>query len=96
GEDKVDLKALQHLADETHGQSFRGEDRVGLERIYATLDRITPQKVQRTEYRPKIELFFWPLGAAAVLLAVYHVIAMLGSLRIRSSPSAVTPQARQS
>jgi Ca-activated chloride channel family protein len=84
GEDKVDLRALQRLADATHGRSFRGEDRVGLEEIYATLDRITPQKVKRTEYRPKISLFFYPLGAGAALLLVYHAIAMLaGALRNR-------------
>jgi Ca-activated chloride channel homolog len=82
GEDKVDLQALQRLADATHGRSFRGEDRAGLEEIYATLDRITPQKVRRTEYRPKISLFFYPLGAAAALLLIYHAIAMLsGALR---------------
>lgn len=79
GEDKVDLKSLQRLADITHGQSFRGEDRAGLEQIYATIDRITPQKVKRTEYRPKIPLFFYPLGLGALLLVAYHAIALLWS-----------------
>ncbi len=81
GENKVDLKALQRLSDETRGRSFRGEDRTSLEEIYATIDRLTPVKVQRTEFRPKIALYFWPLGAALALLALYHLVAMLGSLR---------------
>jgi Ca-activated chloride channel homolog len=82
GEDKVDLRALQRLADTTHGRSFRAEDRAGLEQIYATLDRLTPQRVQRTEYRPKISLFYYPLAAAAVLLLMYHCVAMLaGAIR---------------
>lgn len=84
GEDKVDLKALQSLSEATHGQSFRGEDRAGLEQIYATIDRITPVKVQRTEFRPKVALYFWPLGAASLFLVAYHLVAMLGSLRHRN------------
>lgn len=80
GDDKVDLAALRRLSDETKGRSFRGEDRAGLEEIYSTIDRITPVKVQRTEFRPKIALYFWPLGTAAALLALYHLVAMLASM----------------
>ncbi len=87
GENKVDLKSLQRFSDETHGRSFRGEDRAGLEQIYSTIDRITPIKVQRTEFRPKIALYYWPLGAAIALLALYHFVAMLGSMVQRSSPA---------
>lgn len=81
GENRVDLKALASLSEQTGGRAFRGEDRQGLEQIYATIDAITPVKVQHTEFRPKIALFFWPLGAAAVLLVLYHLVAMLLSLR---------------
>lgn len=90
GDDKVDLKALQRLSDATHGRSFRGEDRAGLEQIYATIDAITPVNVQRTQFRPKIALYFWPLGAACALLALYHLIAMLGSLVHRPSAAAIS------
>lgn len=81
GENRVDLEALQRLSDETLGRTFRGEDREGLEEIYSTIDSIIPVKVQRTEFRPKIALYYWPLGAALILLALYHLIAMLAALR---------------
>lgn len=89
GEDKVDLEALQRFSNETHGQSFRGEDRAGLEQIYSTIDRISPVKVQRTEFRPKIALYYWPLGAALVLLASYHLVAILASLKHKADPRPV-------
>ncbi|HMN43329.1 MAG TPA: VWA domain-containing protein [Povalibacter sp.] len=97
GENKVDLAALRRFSDETHGQTFRGEDRAGLEDIYATIDRITPVKVQRTQYQPKIALYFWPLGAALGLLALYHLVAMAGSWLRRPpppQPSASDPSLR--
>jgi len=89
GEDKVDLSMLKRLSDETHGRTFRGENRQGLEQIYSTIDRITPVKVQRTEFRPKIALYYWPLGAGLVLVALYHLVAMLASL-IRRTPRSPT------
>jgi Ca-activated chloride channel family protein len=78
GEDKVDLAALQRIAQATGGQAFRGEDRAGLEVIYASIDRLAPDEAKRLEYRPKLELFWIPLGAAAVLAALYHAMALLG------------------
>ncbi|HEY6641905.1 VWA domain-containing protein [Povalibacter sp.] len=86
GDDKVDLQTLRRLSDETHGRSFRGEDSAGLEDIYSSIDTITPVKVERTEFRPKITLYYWPLGVASVMLMLYHLIAMLLSMRRRSSP----------
>src|SRR5262249_46755792 len=68
GEEKVDLDALQRIATATGGRSFRGDDRSGLEGIYATIDRITPDEAKRTLFRPRIELYWLPLGAAALLL----------------------------
>ena len=86
GENKVDLGVLRRLSEETQGQSFRDEDRAGLERIYATIDRVTPITVQRMQFQPKVALYFWPLGAAVVLLALYHGLAMIGSWLRRPAP----------
>jgi Ca-activated chloride channel family protein len=33
--------------------------------------------VNTLSHQPKRDLFWWPLGAAIALLALYHVIAML-------------------
>jgi len=90
GEQRVDLGALTHVAQVTGGRWFRGENRQGLEGIYRTLDEITPEKVKRAVYRPKRALFYYPLGAAALLLLGYHIVmlawmALAGTRRIRST-----------
>lgn len=74
GEQRVDLHALEQLAQTTGGRSFRGEQRQGLEGIYKTLDEITPEKVKRSLYRPKRALYFYPLCVAALLLVAYHAV----------------------
>ena len=80
GEEKVDLKTLQNIATTTGGRYFRGEDRDQLETIYATLDKLTPEKYETLSYRPKRPLFQWPLAAATLLLAGYHLTMLLWTL----------------
>jgi Ca-activated chloride channel family protein len=89
GEDRVDLAALERIAKATGGSAFRGEDRAGLEAIYARVDRLAPEEAKRLEYRPRLELFWIPLGAAAVLAALYHAVALLGlaTHRLRTAAS---------
>lgn len=77
GENRVDLEALQRIAKATGGRSYRGENRQQLADIYALLDRITPSKVKHSVYRPKVKLYYVPLGAALLLMLAYHLL-MLG------------------
>ncbi|AIF46993.1 vWA domain-containing protein [Dyella japonica] len=77
GENRVDLDALERIAAATGGRSFRGENREQLADIYALLDRMTPSKVKHSVYRPKVKLYYLPLGAALLLMVVYHLL-MLG------------------
>ncbi|SCU80811.1 von Willebrand factor A [Cupriavidus necator] len=74
GEEKVDLGMLQRLAAQTGGRYFFGADQAGLETIYATLDRITPHNQKTLSWRPRRELFMWPLGAALALVLVYQLL----------------------
>lgn len=74
GDDRVDLSALQAISDKTGGRFFRGEDRAGLEDIYRTLDELEPDEFETLSYRPKRPLFHIPLGAALVLLLLYHLL----------------------
>jgi len=80
GEQKVDLATLQRIAATTGGRYFFGADQDALAEIYATLDRVTPHKAQTLSWRPRRELFMWPLGAA-VLLVVAYQLAMAGYAR---------------
>jgi Ca-activated chloride channel family protein len=93
GEEKVDLGALQSLSAATGGRSFRAENRAELERIYAIIDSITPDKAKHLQYRPHIDLYWLPLAAAAVLLAARHIFALLGVRlhRLRQRQRATAP-----
>jgi Ca-activated chloride channel homolog len=84
GEDRVDLKVLQDIATATGGKFFRGEDRAQLEDIYSTLDKLTPENYETLSYRPKRPLFQWPLGAATLLVIVYHCVMLLWTLATKS------------
>ena len=77
GEAKVNLSALEQIAKTTGGQFFRAEDRTALDQVYSTLDRLTPHQVKTLSHQPQRELFYWPLGSAMALLALYHLGALL-------------------
>lgn len=77
GEDKLDQAALQKIAQATGGRYFFGEDQNQLADIYATLDRITPANQKTLSWRPRIELFHYPLGTALILLITYHAAMWL-------------------
>ncbi|WP_339469686.1 VWA domain-containing protein [Pseudomonas capeferrum] len=88
GEDKVDLQALENIARTTAGRFFRADDRSALAQVYATLDQITPHTVKRFSHQPKRDLFWWPLGAALLLLALSHGLAAIaGPLRAKPAPA---------
>ena len=77
GEAKVNLPGLEQIAKTTGGQFFRAEDRSALDQVYSTLDRLTPHQVKTLSHQPQRELFYWPLGAAMLLLGLYHLGALL-------------------
>jgi Ca-activated chloride channel family protein len=83
GEDKVDYAALNDIAKATGGQVFHGENRVELDKAYATLDKITPQNFKTLSYQPRRELFMIPLAASVLLLLGYHLLMLLVSLALR-------------
>ncbi|WP_011299034.1 vWA domain-containing protein [Cupriavidus necator] len=93
GEQRVDLGVLQRMAAQTGGRYFFGADQNSLESIYATLDRITPHNHKTLSWRPRRELFMWPLGAAiGVVLAYQLIMAIWSALSSRPRRQAV-PQA---
>ncbi|HEY1612036.1 MAG TPA: VWA domain-containing protein [Paraburkholderia sp.] len=85
GEDKVDLDALARIANITGGRAFRALGRQqDLADVYATLDKLNPEKVKREIYRPQRDFYWVPAAAAVALFALYHVLALLMAL-LRSS-----------
>ena len=72
GEEKLDEAALQSVADETGGRYFHAEDRKQLQEIYEELDRIETREVESETYRPRRDLFYWPLGFFLGLSFLYQ------------------------
>lgn len=86
GEDKLDTSTLERIAATTGGRYFFGQDQDQLAEIYSTLDQITPVQQKTLTWRPKRELFYWPLGAAVGLVLMFQgTMVGLGWLRRREA-----------
>jgi len=63
----LDEDTLTAIATMTGGRYFRARDTAELADIYEILDSLEPAESDERGYRPITELFYWPLGAAALL-----------------------------
>ena len=72
GEEKLDEEALADVASTTGGRYFHAADRDELEEIYAELDRIDSREIEAESYRPRTDLFHWPLAAFMLLCMFFH------------------------
>ena len=73
GEEKLDEEALTDVASTTGGRYFHAADRDQLEEIYTELDRIDTRPVDAETYRPRTDLFHWPLAAFMLLGLLFHL-----------------------
>jgi Ca-activated chloride channel family protein len=80
GEELLDEETLQAVADATSGRYFHANDREELQEIYAELDRIDTREIESESYRPRRDLFHWPLAVLLVMGLLYH-----GSMAVRST-----------
>jgi Ca-activated chloride channel family protein len=71
----LDEKTLSAIAKKTSGEYFRARNIAAFEQIYALIDTMEPVEQKAEFFRPRIDLFYWPLSIA-VLLAL-----LLGLLR---------------
>ncbi|MGB5987821.1 MAG: VWA domain-containing protein [Desulfobacterales bacterium] len=78
GEEKLDEEALRQVAQISKGEYYFAGDRDQLEEIYADLDRLETRQVETVSFRPRRDLFHWPLGLIAVLFLVYHGLLATG------------------
>lgn len=74
GENKLDPATLEKIAKTTGGRNFFGSDQKALADIYALLDKLTPANQKTLSWQPRLELFCYPLGAAILLVLLYHLI----------------------
>ncbi|WP_428356974.1 vWA domain-containing protein [Methyloprofundus sp.] len=70
----LDEKTLTIIAEKTGGRYFRARNTDELKKIYQLLDELEPVEKDKQFFRPRNELFFWPLGAALILVALLSLI----------------------
>jgi Ca-activated chloride channel family protein len=94
GEDKVDVGLMRTISGTTGGQFFLGQDQQQLAEVYATLDRITPKNYKTQSYRPKRQLFMYPLAAGILLLIGYQLVMFIwtGILALTARRSSIRSQ----
>lgn len=77
GEQALDVQSLQAVSQTTGGVFFHAYSRQELSDIYAELERLEPSEQEVVSYRPRQELYFWPLGMALVLQLLLHYCLFL-------------------
>jgi Ca-activated chloride channel family protein len=65
----LDEPTMRGIAEKTGGRYFRARDMAEFEDIYRLLDQLEPVERDKRYYRPRSELYPWPLGAAWLLAA---------------------------
>ena len=66
----LDEKTLTAIAEKTGGRYFRARNTNELQQIYQLLDELEPVEKDKQFFRPRSELFFWPLAAALFLASI--------------------------
>lgn len=75
----LDEETLTTIAEGTGGAYFRARDVEAFERIYGILDELEPAAAEESGFRPVIEYFHWPLGAALALALGWAAVAAAGA-----------------
>ena len=68
GEEALDVETLSRIADETNGVFYQADDRVALSEIYSNIAKLEPEVFETLSYRPRSDLFHYPLGFALLFL----------------------------
>lgn len=72
-DDAVDEGVMRQIASLTGGHFFRAGDRQALNTIGETLNAIEVSEPLFSAYRPKRDLYYWPLGLALLLALTAHL-----------------------
>lgn len=73
GEEQLDEKTLKDVAQITSGYYFWAGDRDGLEKIYDKIDALSTHEIETVSYRPRLDLYYWPLGLAVILIFLLYL-----------------------
>ena len=96
GESMFDEDLLRDVASRTGGEYFYAADQTELEGVYRRLDQIGTRELESISYRPRHDLFHWPLGVCGVLMILLQGVGAAaaskgsrGSVRTGSGSSVV-------
>jgi len=71
GEAKLDEESLRAISKITDGKYFWANDRDELQDVYETLDKLDTREIESISYRPKQDLFYWPLAVIMLISLMY-------------------------
>mgnify|MGYP000512607951 CR=1 FL=1 len=89
---ELDERTLRAVAEVTGGVYFRARDAAELERIYREIDALEPSEAGSEAFRPLVERYPWPLGAALLLSLLWAAWRIAPSVSPRPSPHGGTPR----
>ncbi len=72
----LDENTLKQIAKMTHGKYFRAKDGQQLEDIYKDIDKLEPVARDQQTYRPRSELFYWPLALMLLINILINLAKM--------------------
>lgn len=81
GEEALDVETLQKVAKTTGGLYSFAADHRQLDAIYRKLDQLETRKAQTISYRPRRDVYYWPLTAGFLFTLFQHSISPLGRSR---------------
>ncbi|NOR70265.1 MAG: VWA domain-containing protein [Methylomarinum sp.] len=72
----LDETTLKSIAEKTGGRYFRARNTQELDKIYQLLDELEPVEKDKQYFRPKTELYYWPLAFSLLLAGLISISRM--------------------
>ncbi|MEE9346044.1 MAG: VWA domain-containing protein [Methylococcales bacterium] len=73
----LDEKTLTEIAEKTDGRYFRARNLTAFEEIYRLIDTMEPVEQEAEFFRPRTELYYWPLAIAMVLVTSLGLVKLI-------------------
>lgn len=70
---EIDEELLQFISEQTGGKYYRATSKERLQRVYEEIDRLEKTEVEITVHKEYQELYYWPLMAGFLLLALLYL-----------------------
>lgn len=77
GEQALDEATLRAVARKTGGGYYFAADRAAMEAIYGELDALNPRQVESVSFRPRRDLYPWPLGLAMGAALLFFAVGLM-------------------